>query len=133
MPPSSMSRMEQRPPGISCSSARANSSRVSPSGAPDASSSRMRVWRDGSSRVRCDVTVARDVENAVKATVDAFGGIDTVVNNAGIAVIASLVNLTEEDLDRIIAINLKGVFFGIKYGAPAIIASGGGSIVNVAS
>jgi NAD(P)-dependent dehydrogenase (short-subunit alcohol dehydrogenase family) len=87
----------------------------------------------GQPSVRCDVTVAGDVENAVKATVDAFGGIDTVVNNAGIAVIASLVDLTEEDLDRIMAINFKGVFFGIKYGAPAIIASGGGSIVNVAS
>jgi NAD(P)-dependent dehydrogenase (short-subunit alcohol dehydrogenase family) len=87
----------------------------------------------GASSVHCDVRVAADVERAVQATIEAFGGIDTLVNNAGIAVVAPLVELTEEDLDRIIAINLKGVLFGIKYGAPAIIGSGGGAIVNVAS
>src|SRR5439155_23309743 len=61
----------------------------------------------GASSVHCDVRVATDVQRAVQATVDAFGGIDTVVNNAGIAVVASLVDLAEEDLDRIIAINLN--------------------------
>ncbi|HLF41772.1 MAG TPA: SDR family NAD(P)-dependent oxidoreductase [Acidimicrobiia bacterium] len=87
----------------------------------------------GAASVHCDVTVAADVEAAVAATVDAFGGIDIVVNNAGIENIAALVDLKEEDLDRILAVNVKGVYFGIKYGAPAIIASGGGAIVNMAS
>src|SRR5262249_36134427 len=83
--------------------------------------------------VRCDVSVAADVEHSIKATVSAFGGIDVLVCNAGIEQIASLVEQTEADFDRIVAINLKSVFFGIKYGAPAIIHSGGGAIVNVAS
>lgn len=87
----------------------------------------------GAAAVRCDVTVSADVERAVQATVEAFGGIDIVVNNPGIAVVSTLVDLTEEDLDRILAVNLKGVFFGIKHGAPAIIGSGGGAIVNIAS
>src|SRR5438093_5409293 len=87
----------------------------------------------GASSVRCDVSVASDVQAAIQATVDAFGGIDVVVNNAGIVHNYSLLDETEEDFDRIIAVNQKGVFFGIKYGAPAIIASGGGAIVNMSS
>jgi NAD(P)-dependent dehydrogenase (short-subunit alcohol dehydrogenase family) len=87
----------------------------------------------GASSVRCDVSVASDVQAAIQATVDAFGGIDVVVNNAGIVHNYSLLDETEEDFDRIIAVNQKGVFFGIKYGAPAIIASGGGAIINMSS
>ena len=87
----------------------------------------------GAASVRCDVSVASDVQAAIQATVDAFGGIDVVVNNAGIVHNYSLLDETEEDFDRIIAVNQKGVFFGIKYGAPAIIASGGGAIVNMSS
>jgi NAD(P)-dependent dehydrogenase (short-subunit alcohol dehydrogenase family) len=87
----------------------------------------------GSPSVRCDVSRSSDVQAAIAATVEAFGGIDVVVNNAGIETVSTLLDLTEEELDRILAVNLKGVFFGIKYGAPAIIASGGGSIVNMAS
>ncbi len=87
----------------------------------------------GASSVRCDVSAASDVQAAIQATVDAFGGIDVVVNNAGIVHNYSLLDETEEDFDRIVAVNQKGVFFGIKYGAPAIIASGGGAIINMAS
>jgi NAD(P)-dependent dehydrogenase (short-subunit alcohol dehydrogenase family) len=87
----------------------------------------------GASSVRCDVSVASDVQAAIQATVDAFGGIDVVVNNAGIVHNYSLLDETEEDFDRIIAVNQKGVFFGIKYGAAAIIASGGGAIINMSS
>jgi NAD(P)-dependent dehydrogenase (short-subunit alcohol dehydrogenase family) len=87
----------------------------------------------GGSSVGCDVSVASDVQAAIQATVDAFGGIDVIVNNAGIVHNYSLLDETEEDFDKIIAVNQKGVFFGIKYGAPAIIASGGGAIVNMSS
>jgi NAD(P)-dependent dehydrogenase (short-subunit alcohol dehydrogenase family) len=87
----------------------------------------------GAPSVRCDTSVASDVQAAIDATVSAFGGIDVLVSNAGIVQNYTLLDQTEEDLDRIIAINLKGVFFGIKYGAPAIIGSGGGAIVNMAS
>lgn len=89
--------------------------------------------RLGGASLRCDVTVPGDMEAAVAAMVRAFGGVDIVVNNAGVENVATLVHLTEDDLDRILAVNVKGVAFGIKYGAPAIIASGGGAIVNMAS
>jgi NAD(P)-dependent dehydrogenase (short-subunit alcohol dehydrogenase family) len=87
----------------------------------------------GASAVHCDVSVAADVERAINTTAQAFGGIDTLVNNAGIEIVKPVIEHTEEDIDRLYAVNLKGVFLGMKYGAPAIIGSGGGSIVNVAS
>jgi NAD(P)-dependent dehydrogenase (short-subunit alcohol dehydrogenase family) len=87
----------------------------------------------GASSVRCDVTVSADVQAAIKATTEAFGGIDTLVNNAGIEQIGPIVEHSEEDFEKIFAVNVRGVFLGIKYGAPAIIGSGGGSIVNMSS
>jgi NAD(P)-dependent dehydrogenase (short-subunit alcohol dehydrogenase family) len=87
----------------------------------------------GVSSVRCDVSKSSDVQAAIQATVDAFGGIDILVNNAGVVENFSLLDHSEEGFDRLVAINQKGVFLGIKYGAPAIIASGGGAIVNISS
>jgi NAD(P)-dependent dehydrogenase (short-subunit alcohol dehydrogenase family) len=73
------------------------------------------------------------VAAAVAAAVDAFGGLDVLVNNAGIEQFYSLIEQPEDDFDRILAVNIKGVWLGIKHGGPAIAASGGGSIVNTAS
>jgi NAD(P)-dependent dehydrogenase (short-subunit alcohol dehydrogenase family) len=87
----------------------------------------------GAQSVRCDVSNSADVQAAIQATVDAFGGIDTLVNNAGIVHNYTMLDHPEEDFDLHVAVNQKGVFLGIKYGAPAIIASGGGSIVNISS
>lgn len=87
----------------------------------------------GAASRRCDVQSADDVAAAVSATTDAFGGLDVLCNNAGIEQFCSLVDQTEPDFDRIVAINVKGVWLGMKYGAPAIAASGGGAIVNSAS
>jgi NAD(P)-dependent dehydrogenase (short-subunit alcohol dehydrogenase family) len=87
----------------------------------------------GAGSIRCDVADPAEVERAVHATVEVFGGVDVVVNNAGIEVIARLAEMDEADFDRIVAVNLKGVWLGIKYGAPAIAASGGGAIVNMSS
>jgi NAD(P)-dependent dehydrogenase (short-subunit alcohol dehydrogenase family) len=80
-----------------------------------------------------DVSKASDVQGAIAATQKAFGGIDVLVSNAGIEQVVSLVEHEESDFDRIFDVNVKSVWFGIKYGAPAIIASGGGNIVNMAS
>src|SRR6266853_5808343 len=84
--------------------------------------------------VKTDVAEAASVETLIKRTVDAYGRLDIAVNNAGIAGgNKPLVEVTEEVFDRVIAVNLKGVFLGMKYEIPAMLASGGGAIVNLSS
>jgi NAD(P)-dependent dehydrogenase (short-subunit alcohol dehydrogenase family) len=82
--------------------------------------------------VACDVTVFSDLEAAVQATVDAFGGLDIMVNNAGIEVVKPLFHHTEEDFDKIMAINVKGTWLGMK-AAMAALPQPGGVIVNMSS
>lgn len=82
---------------------------------------------------RCDVSVAAEVQDLVAGTVEAFGGLHVMCNNAGISIPARITDLAEEDWDRTLAVNLKGVFLGCKYAIPAMLASGGGSIVNTGS
>jgi NAD(P)-dependent dehydrogenase (short-subunit alcohol dehydrogenase family) len=85
--------------------------------------------------VGADVSRARDVEAAVAAATRRFGALHVLFNNAGIFPDGDGVpeETDEEVFDRVIAVNLKGVFLGCKYGIPALRASGGGSIVNTAS
>jgi NAD(P)-dependent dehydrogenase (short-subunit alcohol dehydrogenase family) len=80
-----------------------------------------------------DVTRAGEVEALVQGVVEEWGGLDVMVNNAGIGVAATAPETSEEDWDRLMAVNLKGTFFGIKYAVPAMRNSGGGSIVNISS
>jgi NAD(P)-dependent dehydrogenase (short-subunit alcohol dehydrogenase family) len=85
--------------------------------------------------VRADVSDPADAESMVAFAVDRFGALNVLYNNAGVfpADDGSVTETSEETWDRVIAINLKGVFLGCKYGVPAMLGSGGGSIVNVAS
>ena len=84
--------------------------------------------------VVCDTSRPADVEALVKRTVDAYGRFDCAVNNAAIqGRIASTVDCTEENWDRIIAINLKGVWLCLKYELEQMLRQGGGAIVNIAS
>ena len=83
--------------------------------------------------VRTDVTEAADIQAMVKSTIDAYGKIDVLFNNAGIAMRLPVTDLPEEDWDRCVDINLKGVFLGSKYAIPEMIKNGGGSIINMAS
>ncbi len=85
--------------------------------------------------VHADVSAQADAEAMVRAAVERFGRLDVLYNNAGIMLGADgSVDATEESVwDRTLAINVKGVAFGCKFGIPAMIASGGGSIINVAS
>jgi NAD(P)-dependent dehydrogenase (short-subunit alcohol dehydrogenase family) len=84
--------------------------------------------------VRVDVTSAADVQRMVSATVDRFGRVDVLLNNAGFGGPHVALADTDETLfDRILAINLKGVFLGMKYAIPAMLDAGGGAIVNTAS
>jgi NAD(P)-dependent dehydrogenase (short-subunit alcohol dehydrogenase family) len=85
--------------------------------------------------VHSDVSKERDARAMVDATVERFGGLHVLYNNAGVMLPEDgSVDSTDEAIwDRTLSINVKGVAFGCKYGVPAIIASGGGSIINVAS
>jgi NAD(P)-dependent dehydrogenase (short-subunit alcohol dehydrogenase family) len=84
--------------------------------------------------VKTDVADAASVESLVKRTVESYGRLDIAVNNAGIGGgNMPLVEVSEELFDRVIATNLKDVFLGMKYEIPAMLASGGGAIVNLSS
>ena len=83
--------------------------------------------------VHTDVTSATEIQSMVKAAIDNYGRLDVLFNNAGIAMRLAVADLPEEDWDRCIDINLKGAYLGSKYAIPAMIANGGGSIINTAS
>lgn len=85
--------------------------------------------------VSLNVTVAREVEAAVQATLDHFGTLNVLCNNAGTGEQhTSILDLQESEWERVFALNAKGVFLGIKYGAAAMMKGGhGGSIINTAS
>ncbi|HIM36639.1 MAG TPA: glucose 1-dehydrogenase [Dehalococcoidia bacterium] len=83
--------------------------------------------------VHLDVTTEADWISAVETAVNRYGKLDILVNNAGILIRKSIEETTEEDWDRIMAINAKGVFFGTKHSIPAMRQAGGGSIVNISS
>ena len=84
--------------------------------------------------VRCDVTKSAEIKSALDQTIAAFGRLDAAVNNAGIEQPgASIVDLTEEMLDRVLAVNLKSVFLCMKHQIPLMLQNGGGSIVNTSS
>jgi NAD(P)-dependent dehydrogenase (short-subunit alcohol dehydrogenase family) len=80
-----------------------------------------------------DVTRAEEVEALVQSVVERWGGLDVMVNNAGVGVAGTTPETSEEDWERLMAVNLKGTFLGIKYAIPAMRDSGGGSIVNISS
>jgi len=85
--------------------------------------------------VKVDVAKAEQVEAMVAVAMDRFGALDVLYNNAGIfpADDGGVTETPEPTWDRVMEVNLKGVWLGCKYGVPAMLASGGGSIVNVAS
>jgi NAD(P)-dependent dehydrogenase (short-subunit alcohol dehydrogenase family) len=85
--------------------------------------------------VRSDVSRAADVRAMVEAAEKSYGNLDVLFNNAGIfpAADGSVLETDEATWDFVMSVNLKGVFLGCKYGIPALLRSGGGSIVNTAS
>jgi NAD(P)-dependent dehydrogenase (short-subunit alcohol dehydrogenase family) len=84
--------------------------------------------------VRADVSVVADIDNLIEQATAHFGRLDIMLNNAGIAITKDFMAVTPEDYDRVLAINLRGAFFGVQSAARAMIAAGkGGVILNMSS
>lgn len=83
--------------------------------------------------LKADVSKEDEVENLVKSTIDKFGRIDVLVNNAGITRDSLLMRMKEEDFDRVIEINLKGTFLVTKAVTPYMMKKRNGNIINLAS
>jgi NAD(P)-dependent dehydrogenase (short-subunit alcohol dehydrogenase family) len=83
--------------------------------------------------VRADISKTLDVQNLIRKTVEEYGRLNILCNNAGINPTGTVVDTSEELFDRVININLKGVFLGMKYAIPEMLKARGGSIVNIAS
>jgi 3-oxoacyl-[acyl-carrier protein] reductase len=83
--------------------------------------------------VRCDVTQASDVETLIHTAVDRFGGLDIMVNNAGITRDATMRKMTEEQFDQVIAVHLKGTWNGTRLAAAIMRENKRGAIINMSS
>jgi NAD(P)-dependent dehydrogenase (short-subunit alcohol dehydrogenase family) len=85
--------------------------------------------------VSTDVSQAADCERMVEATLERFGRLDCAVNNAGIVGprFTLIADVTEEEWDKVMGVNLRGVWLCMKHEIPAMLANGGGAVVNVAS
>ena len=87
----------------------------------------------GASAIACDVRSEEQVKSLIDQVVAQHGGLHILVPNAGIGRPVPLLNMDYDEWRAVTSVNLDGVFLAIRYGAPAIIASGGGAIVNVCS
>jgi NAD(P)-dependent dehydrogenase (short-subunit alcohol dehydrogenase family) len=85
--------------------------------------------------IKADVAIANEVEAMIKAAVETFGRLDAAVNNAGVTSggLARLADIDEDTFDRVININLKGVWLCLKHEIPVMLHQGSGAIVNIAS
>ena len=83
--------------------------------------------------MECDVTRGREVERAVKGTVERFGRLNVLVNNAGALHVSTVEGISEEEWDRVMAVNVKGPFLMSRAVLPEFRKCGGGAIVNIGS
>ncbi len=83
--------------------------------------------------IGCDVSHATGCQRAVYQTLDKLGGLDILVNNAGIIRRATVVDTTEDEWDRIMAVNVKSIFLFSRHAIPVMARAGGGVIINTAS
>jgi len=83
--------------------------------------------------VHHDVAAESEWAQVLAATVSRFGGVDVLVNNAGILMMRGLLDTSKQDFERVLGINLVGTFLGIKTVAPKMIERGAGSIINISS
>ncbi|MBA2953203.1 3-oxoacyl-ACP reductase FabG [Nocardioides sp. MAH-18] len=83
--------------------------------------------------VRCDVTSAEDTAQLVETATTAYGGLDVMVNNAGITRDATLRTMTEDDFDQVVDVHLKGCWNGTRAAVAVMREAGRGSIINLSS
>jgi NAD(P)-dependent dehydrogenase (short-subunit alcohol dehydrogenase family) len=83
--------------------------------------------------MECDVTRAREVERAVKGTMERFGRLNVLVNNAGMLHVSTVEGISEEEWDRMMTVNVKGPFLMSRAVLPEFRKCGGGAIVNIGS
>lgn len=100
----------------------------------DAAKAAARAIGNNAIALRCDVANKAEFEAAVADTVSAFGRLDILVNNAGTThVNKPMLDITEDEVERIFAVNVKGVFFGCQAVVPVFRKQGGGVIINIGS
>jgi 3-oxoacyl-[acyl-carrier protein] reductase len=100
----------------------------------DAAKSAARAIGNNAIAVRCDVSKKADVAACVAETLSAFGALDILVNNAGTThVNKPMLDIDEDEYDRMFAVNVKGVFLGCQAVVPVFRKSGGGVIINIGS
>ena len=83
--------------------------------------------------IQGDVSRPQDVESGVAQAIKHFGGLDVLVNNAGVSLPKSLADTTTDDWDHLHAVNLRALYVGLKAAQAALVASGHGAVVNLAS
>jgi NAD(P)-dependent dehydrogenase (short-subunit alcohol dehydrogenase family) len=83
--------------------------------------------------VQVDISSSSDVQRLISETVDSFGGIDILINNAGFGFAGTVETIEEDDWDRVMSVNVKGVYLCSKYALPELAKTGNGRIVNTSS
>jgi len=102
--------------------------------ATEALETQVRALGDRVIGVKADVSRVADLQNLIAATVQQFGRVDIMVNNAGIETRTSVLDTTEAQYEKVMAINLKSAFFGTQFAAQQMIKQGGGGrIINISS
>jgi len=93
------------------------------------------IAREGgsASAIRADVSKAADCKAMVQAAVERYGRLDILDNNVGISVRADVLEVTEDEWDRVMAVNVKSIVLAAKYAIPQMVKAGGGSIINISS